>query len=693
MSSTVEQRRDSTRSGLAGDAARRILARVASSAMLGIFLLLLARQLTVDSFGQYILAYTVGMVIGLAAGFGAPVQVMRVSATGGSAAAARLYVVHSVSVSAVFLIAVGGLLYWELPAIVVAGGVFAYSDTVGNFAQNFLAGIRAHTAASCLVVAQRALPLIAWGALVAGGRGIDASSLICIFGITAAVALLVPAVSAGLRVLHHAITAFDDRSERPAAPFWALSVSGVLSQLQVSALALFAPPLTVGYFAMATRVTGPLTLLSAAMSTVVVPELSDNVDDGSTFSRIYRRYRNGIIAYCVLVVLAAWPISWVILQIIGTKYDPAQPMLVGMIVAAGISSISQAISAKYIAVGRPNIVTTAIVAGGSATLALLALAGHLDRLDIIWLIPIAGQLLVLAAMLSDSRTGGTVTRSYPTPPALTPTDPTPPNRQHAIRKHGEKVLLLLAVVAVAVTVVLTLGVHGERDQPAVAAETAAVVPTATGSDAPVVNTAGESVTILVVGDSFTEGTAYGGKGSSNWTRIAQSRLSGERLNACPVLLRVSGRGGAGYLTAGVRHTTFVSEAERLLTRDVSAIVVVGSGNDLSHPLRQYRTAVNGTIRAIKKARPQIPVVIVGLSWIHDQPVAGEYRDANAVLAGAAKRNGATFVDPITAGWYSASHDHSIVGSDLRHPTDEGHAIIADRMTPILENLGRQGTCE
>lgn len=666
MSSAIDQSHTGTR--IRTDAAVRILARVASSAMLGVFLLLLARALPVEEFGQFVLAYTLGVVTGLAVGFGAPIRVMRVSASGrDDRTAADLYVAHTIAVSTVFVVAGAGFVLCGIPLIVVAGVLFAFSDTVQNFAQNFVAGIHAHTAASGLVVVQRAVPLLAWGGLALSGHGLEASALALIFACTAVTALVVPAVFIGVRELRAAAGELRGPNS-DTARYWALAMSGTLAQLQVSALAVAAPPLTVGYFAMATRVTGPLTLLSAALSTVAVPELARSIDDAATFDRIYRRYRNVVIAYCIVVVIAAWPAAWAIVQVVGAKYEPAQTLVFGMIIAAGISSLSQAISSKHIAAGRPGAVTTAIVLGGAVTLALLLLTGARDRLDAIWLAPVAGQLLVLAALLSDVHEGGRMTR--------------------LIRTHWEKALLTVTVVVLTLTAGVAFA--GARE-PEGAAQRAGVEVTSAASTSRSAD--GGAVKILVVGDSFTEGTTYGGKGSSNWTRIAQGRLSAVHLNACPVLLRVSGRGGAGYLTTGIRHTTFASEAQRLLTPDVSAIVLVGSGNDLSHPSKQYRAAVNDTIRAVRKARPELPVVIVGLSWIHDAPVAPEYLRANRLLADAAKRHGASFVDPISSGWYAAPRDHSIVGADLRHPTDEGHAIIADHMTPVLEGLARKGSCE
>ncbi|UCZ91850.1 lipopolysaccharide biosynthesis protein [Gordonia sp. WA4-43] len=396
---------NSPRRALLGNAVLRIAARLASSAMLGVFLLLLARHMTVADFGQYILAYTLGMAVGLIVGVGAPVQAMRVSAAGGEIAAARLYVFHTIVVVTVFVLVAVALAISSAPAMLFAGGVFALSDTLQNYAQAHLAGVQAHTSASSLVFAQRAIPLMGCTVSAAAGQSLNAATLIAMFALTATIAVVAPAVVARRAAVYQALRRFRGRPPTKSARYWALSVSGVLSQLQVATFALFASALAVGYFSMATRVTGPLTLLAAAMSTVLIPELSTRVANLPAFRSLYRRYYLITVAYCGTVMIAAWPLSWLILEVVGPKYEPAQMLLVGMIVAAGLSSISQSISARYIAVGWPKTATVAIVAGGATTLALLALIGWSGHTDAVWVVPILGQTVVLVFMLFGRKGG------------------------------------------------------------------------------------------------------------------------------------------------------------------------------------------------------------------------------------------------------------------------------------------------
>ncbi|UCZ91849.1 SGNH/GDSL hydrolase family protein [Gordonia sp. WA4-43] len=258
-----------------------------------------------------------------------------------------------------------------------------------------------------------------------------------------------------------------------------------------------------------------------------------------------------------------------------------------------------------------------------------------------------------------------------------------------VKKHWQKLLLLSALSLLIVLTATAVVTAQERDTPH--------RDTATGgtTDAVKVNEDADAVTpttILVIGDSVTEGTDYGGRGAANWTALVQSDLSEESSNSCPILLRVSGRGGSGYATTGTRKTTFGSETERLLTPDVSAVVYVGSGNDLSQLSSDYVNSVVQTVDLVHDHNPDASVLIVGPSWIHNGPVPAEYLRANELLANAARRADALFVDPIASGWFDDAPKTGIVGADGRHPTDAGHAIIASRMRPILKDLGRSGRC-
>lgn len=257
--------------------------------------------------------------------------------------------------------------------------------------------------------------------------------------------------------------------------------------------------------------------------------------------------------------------------------------------------------------------------------------------------------------------------------------------------HWQRIFLVGAFVLVVVLVVAAAMSSREDDGQSMR-DAPSTTSSAQDSQLNVPVASESAVKILVIGDSVTEGTEYGGRGVGNWTSLVQGALRTEVLNACPVLLRVSGRGGSGYATAGTRSTTFASETERLMTPDVSAVVYVGSGNDLAQLSSTYVDTVVRTLAVARSKNPDAAMVVIGPSWIHDEPIGTDYQLANELLGEAARDAGAAFVDPNTAGWFKDASAADVVGADDRHPTDAGHAVIARNMAPIIEDLGRNGRC-
>ncbi|WP_448221776.1 GDSL-type esterase/lipase family protein [Gordonia iterans] len=646
-----------------GDTVTRVGARVLSSVFLGVFFLLVARGVSVADFGQLIFAYTLGIATGLVAGLGAPMQVLRHNAAGdGESSAPRLYVVHSVVVTALFLLAISALLAIDTPLMVVAGVVFAYSDTVQNYAQSHLAGSNSHRRSSTLSVVHRLIPmLVVIGAVVTGGT-VTAAVLIIGFTITAVIGLLAPLPLIPRSSLR---TAISGRFQRPATGtggYWALGMSGILAQLQVAAFAVFATANAVGLLALASRVTGPLTLLSAAMSTVLIPELAKHLSDRDRFEGIYRRFVAVTVGYCILVLLLAWPAAWVIVQIVGDEYRPALPILIGMIVAAGISSVSQSISARHIALGRPRLVTVAIVSGGLLTLGLLLLFGAIGAIGVVWIAPVAGQLTVLGLLLAGSAWGA---KGIPR------------------RRRWE---YAAAVTAALACVLVVPSVHAAGNRSEVGNRAPQPASTAPLETPP-------SVRILVIGDSLTAGTKYGGNADFGWPLMIQRRLAAASLNQCPVMLRISGRGGAGYATPGQRHTTFESEAKRLMTPDISAVVLMGSNND-SRAAEMQEAGVVQTIEQIRRVSPDVPIAVLPSPWVRaEDPSAAYFANAATLRRVAAEYPGVRFRDPYEEGWFTGMDFNQVLGRDGVHPTDAGHVVFADRLEPMFREFARRGRCE
>ncbi|GAA3699990.1 SGNH/GDSL hydrolase family protein [Gordonia hankookensis] len=194
-------------------------------------------------------------------------------------------------------------------------------------------------------------------------------------------------------------------------------------------------------------------------------------------------------------------------------------------------------------------------------------------------------------------------------------------------------------------------------------------------------------TVVVIGDSTTSGTRYGGLGRSNWVRIAERRAQDDRLG---VRFVVSAKGGAGYLLPGTQGTTFVSQAERTVTEDTALVVFFGSANDTDAP-GDYAASVTRAYTIVRDRSPRARILVIGPAWSRFEPPTGQLLARVGTLKDVARHDGAEFADPIAEDWLGDRQ--GMVGGDGVHPTDRAHLVFADRIYPLVRSLlatGRPG---
>ena len=184
--------------------------------------------------------------------------------------------------------------------------------------------------------------------------------------------------------------------------------------------------------------------------------------------------------------------------------------------------------------------------------------------------------------------------------------------------------------------------------------------------------------IAVIGDSYTTGGDLGGLGSNGWTVRAWQWLSQQGV---PISADVAAEGGAGYGTRGNRGSVFEDlTADAVKPDDAGGVLqlrattrcrphaAVDSG--VGHISTRASHCAEGTVSrhraAMANADPPDGVLRV--------------RDALKYQAGVA---GATFIDPIATGWFVGRPD--LIGKDGIHPTDAGHAYMAEMIAPLIRS--------
>lgn len=183
--------------------------------------------------------------------------------------------------------------------------------------------------------------------------------------------------------------------------------------------------------------------------------------------------------------------------------------------------------------------------------------------------------------------------------------------------------------------------------------------------------------IAIIGDSYTAGGGIGGLGSKCWTMRAWQILAAQQT---AVTADVNAEGGAGYGTRGSHGHVFEDLADGVVKSDDSLVVFFGSRNDEHVDPAQLSILIYGTLQLARRLAPSASFLIIGPPWPTADPPDWvlRIRDALRYQAGVA---GARFVDPIAAGWFVGQP--GLIGSDGVHPTDAGHAYMAEKIAPLI----------
>ena len=190
--------------------------------------------------------------------------------------------------------------------------------------------------------------------------------------------------------------------------------------------------------------------------------------------------------------------------------------------------------------------------------------------------------------------------------------------------------------------------------------------------------------VAVVGDSYTTGGELGGLGSKGWTTRAWQLLARQGIAVAP---DVAAEGGAGYGTRGNHGSVFEDLTADAVKPDDALVVFFGSRNDQGVDPTQLSVLAYGTYQLARRTAPSAKFLVIGPPWPTADPpdTVLRIRDALKYQAGVA---GATFIDPIAAGWFVGRPE--LIGKDGIHPTDAGHAYMAAKIAPLIgAQLARQ----
>jgi lysophospholipase L1-like esterase len=183
--------------------------------------------------------------------------------------------------------------------------------------------------------------------------------------------------------------------------------------------------------------------------------------------------------------------------------------------------------------------------------------------------------------------------------------------------------------------------------------------------------------IAVIGDSYTAGSSEGGNGPQSWTEQAWKLLAHRGID---IQADVAAEGGSGYGQPGNHGSVFQDLTARAVRRSDVLVVFFGSRNDQPVNPTEFPDMAAGTLHLARYTAPDARVLVIGPPWPTAAPPPAVLTIRNSLRAQAAAI-GATFVDPIAENWFVGRPD--LIGHDGVHPTDAGHAYMAEKIAPLI----------
>ena len=183
--------------------------------------------------------------------------------------------------------------------------------------------------------------------------------------------------------------------------------------------------------------------------------------------------------------------------------------------------------------------------------------------------------------------------------------------------------------------------------------------------------------VAVIGDSYTAGTDEGGWGSNAWTTRTWLTLARQGLKVAP---EVASEGRAGYAVRGDHGSVFEDLTDRAVHPDDELVVFFGSRNDHAVDPMQLAIMAHDTFDLSRRIAPSSKLLVIGPPWTTADPPFDVLCVRNT-LSGQDHDAGATFIDPISEGWFVGRPD--LIGPDGVHPNDAGHAYLAEMIAPLI----------
>lgn len=173
--------------------------------------------------------------------------------------------------------------------------------------------------------------------------------------------------------------------------------------------------------------------------------------------------------------------------------------------------------------------------------------------------------------------------------------------------------------------------------------------------------------LVAVGNSFVGGSSMDSGTARRWPGLVATRL-GMRLD-------VVSAGSSGYADAGDAGLTY-RDLVREIPSDADVVIIMGSDDDAPYPRDEIEREARVALGEAVVRAPRAQIIVTSTPWVEEDPDAGIENTRDAVRA-AASELGLEYIDGL--GTWLVTGPPGQIGVDGLHPTDVGHARLADAL--------------
>jgi lysophospholipase L1-like esterase len=192
----------------------------------------------------------------------------------------------------------------------------------------------------------------------------------------------------------------------------------------------------------------------------------------------------------------------------------------------------------------------------------------------------------------------------------------------------------------------------------------------------VVSRVGRGSRAIFLGDSYTSGLNGAGLGARGWPALVGAARGWKVVN-----LSVP---GTGFMNPGWTAQPIGSRVDVAIRQKPDVVFVAAGHNDSRWSAATTSMAADRVIDRLHAALPDTVIVIVAPIWQNASPPTRclILRDE---LWRKARSLRDVFIDPLAERWFTGT-SHRFIGPDELHPTNAGHAYIADRILADMTGI-------